>query len=54
MNANFGYIMSAVIGAGLIILVFSGLSWLFGRVPEFPRAERLSRLAQHEGGRVHG
>ena len=30
-DANFGYIMSAVIGAGLILLVFSGLSWLFSR-----------------------
>ncbi|TCR87738.1 cobalt transporter CbiM [Rhizobium sp. BK376] len=30
-DANFGYIMSAVIGAGLIILVCAGLSWLFGR-----------------------
>jgi cobalt/nickel transport system permease protein len=27
----FGYIVSAIIGAGLIILVFSGLSWLLGR-----------------------
>jgi cobalt/nickel transport system permease protein len=32
-DANFGYIMSAVIGAGLILLAFLGLSWLFGRVP---------------------
>lgn len=30
-DANFGYVMSAVIGAGLILLVFSGLSWLFAR-----------------------
>jgi cobalt/nickel transport system permease protein len=32
-DANFGYIMSAVIGAGLILLAFLGLSWLFGRAP---------------------
>ena len=28
---SFGYILSAVVGAGLIVLVFSGLSWLMGR-----------------------
>jgi cobalt/nickel transport system permease protein len=30
-DANFGYILSAVIGAGLILIVFSALSWVFGR-----------------------
>jgi len=30
--------MSAVIGAGLIILAFSALSWIFGRL-RGPRAE---------------
>jgi cobalt/nickel transport system permease protein len=30
-NANFGYVMSAFFGAGLIILVCSGLSWVYGR-----------------------
>jgi cobalt/nickel transport system permease protein len=30
-DANFGYIVSAVIGAGLIVLVCTGLSWLFNR-----------------------
>jgi cobalt/nickel transport system permease protein len=30
-NASFGYVMSAVMGAGLILLVFAGLSRLFGR-----------------------
>lgn len=30
-NESFGYILSAVVGAGLIILIFSGLSWLLGR-----------------------
>ncbi len=30
-NANFGYIVSAVIGAGLILIVFSALSWVLGR-----------------------
>jgi cobalt/nickel transport system permease protein len=29
-DANFGYIVSAVIGAGLIVLACTGLSWLFG------------------------
>ena len=30
-NESFGYILSAVVGAGLIVLVFSGLSWLARR-----------------------
>lgn len=36
-NASFGYITSAMIGAGLILLVFSGLSWLFD---QFSRTHR--------------
>jgi cobalt/nickel transport system permease protein len=36
-DPNFGYILSAVFGTGLIILVFSALSWLFGR-PRGPTA----------------
>jgi cobalt/nickel transport system permease protein len=30
-SESFGYILSAVVGAGLIVLLFSGLSWLLGR-----------------------
>ena len=30
-SESFGYVLSAIAGAGLIILVFSGLSWLMGR-----------------------
>lgn len=30
-NESFGYIVSAIIGTGVILLLFSGLSWLFGR-----------------------
>jgi len=30
-DANFGYILSAVVGAGLIVVVCSFLSWFFGR-----------------------
>jgi cobalt/nickel transport system permease protein len=30
-NQSFGYMLSAIAGAGLIILVFSALSWLMGR-----------------------
>ncbi len=30
-SESFGYILSAVVGAGLIILVFTGLSWLASR-----------------------
>ena len=30
-NASFGYIVSAVVGVGLIILVFSLISWIAGR-----------------------
>ncbi|MEJ2625515.1 MAG: cobalt transporter CbiM [Pseudolabrys sp.] len=32
-SANLGYILSAVVGTGLIVLVLSGLSWLLGRRP---------------------
>jgi cobalt/nickel transport system permease protein len=32
-DPNFGYIMSAIIGAGLIVLIFVALSWLLGRAP---------------------
>ena len=37
-DANFGYVMSAIIGAGLIVLIFVALSWLVGRAP--PSRER--------------
>jgi len=30
-DANFGYVMSALVGAGLIVLIFVALSWLLGR-----------------------
>jgi cobalt/nickel transport system permease protein len=30
-NEAFGYILSAIVGAGLIVLLFSGLSWLMNR-----------------------
>ncbi len=30
-SESFGYILSAVVGAGLIVLLFSGLSWLMNR-----------------------
>jgi cobalt/nickel transport system permease protein len=33
-DPNFGYIMSAIIGAGLIVLIFVALSWLLGRAPK--------------------
>jgi cobalt/nickel transport system permease protein len=32
-DANFGYVMSAIVGAGLIVLIFVALSWLLGRAP---------------------
>jgi cobalt/nickel transport system permease protein len=31
-SANFGYVMSAILGTGLIILVFTGLSWISCRL----------------------
>ncbi len=34
-SANFGYVMSAVVGVGLILTAFSALSWLYARI--FPR-----------------
>jgi hypothetical protein len=37
-DPNFGYVMSAIIGAGLIVLIFVALSWLVGRTP--PSRER--------------
>jgi len=37
-DPNFGYIMSAIVGAGLIVLIFVALSWLLGRAP--PARER--------------
>ena len=39
-HESFGYILSAVVGAGLILLVFSGLSWLMRRA----RVRRKPRL----------
>ncbi len=39
-SESFGYILSAVVGAGLILLVFTGLSWLMGRA----RVRREPRL----------
>ncbi len=30
-SESFGYILSAIVGAGLIVLLFSGLSWLMNR-----------------------
>lgn len=37
-NENFGYVLSAVVGTGLIILVFSALSWIFQRAGSGRRA----------------
>jgi len=37
-DPNFGYIMSAIVGGGLIVLIFVALSWLLGRAP--PSRER--------------
>ena len=36
-DPNFGYIMSAIIGAGLIVLIFVALSWLARARPEVAR-----------------
>lgn len=36
-NENIGYILSAIIGTGLIILALTGLSWIFGRLFTTPK-----------------
>ena len=37
-NPNFGYVVSALVGAGLVVLIVVALSWLVGRAP--PSRER--------------
>ncbi len=48
-NKNVGYAASAVIGGGLIILVFSGLSWIFGRHTATPDAASRDRPTRIDG-----
>jgi cobalt/nickel transport system permease protein len=38
-NESFGYILSAILGVGLILIVVSALSWLYSRAAP-GRAER--------------